>query len=50
MPVSLISETPAAAAPQVLSDPSNAAPIEGGNEALLAEARRAVSAVVAGRL
>lgn len=39
MPVSLISETPAAAAPQVLSDPSNSAPIEGGNEALLAEAR-----------
>lgn len=39
MPVSLISEAPAAAATQVLSDPSNAAPIEGGNEALLAEAR-----------
>ncbi len=43
MPVSLISEAPAAAAPQVLSDPSNAAPIEGGNEALLAEARAKVA-------
>ena len=39
MPVSLISETPAAAEASVLSDPGNAAPIEGGNEALLSEAR-----------